>query len=106
MSHELVSDPVEARSSLRYWEERLHKLPVHRRRARREARERVAHWEREVVAAERATRAQSLTVARALALAGWRPNAFKRLVLRVAVAATAACTAGLAAFAAAVEAVL
>lgn len=105
MPYELLASPDDARASLRYWEERLRKLPAHRLRARREARERVAHWEREVVAAERAIRAP-LTVSRALALAGWRPNALRRLVVKVTVAAAAACTAGLAAFAAAVEAVL
>lgn len=106
MSYELVPSPHEARASLRYWEERLHRLPRHKRKARREARERVAHWEREVVAAERAARAQPLTVARVLALAGWRPNAAKRVAVRLTVAAGAAMTAGAAATVAVLDAIV
>jgi hypothetical protein len=51
----LAPPPLEdARRSLEYWERRRESLPLHRRGARREAREMAARWSDRVQAAERA----------------------------------------------------
>jgi hypothetical protein len=50
----LAPPPLEdARRSLEYWERRQKALPLHHRRARREAREMAARWDERVRAAER-----------------------------------------------------
>jgi hypothetical protein len=59
----------DARRSLEYWERRQKTLPLHQRRARREAREMAARWETRVRAAERA-RFESSPVGRILSALG------------------------------------
>jgi hypothetical protein len=86
----LAPPPVDdARRSLEYWERRQKTLPLHRRRARREARKMACRWETRVRAAERA-RFESSPVGRilsALGLSGlfvYRVRLTKRRVLLLA----------------------
>lgn len=65
---EMLAPPPldQARSSLEYWERRRTMLPLHRRGARREAKEMAARWQERVHAAERA-RFESTFLGRLLA---------------------------------------
>jgi hypothetical protein len=66
----LAPPPLEdARRSLEYWERRHRALPLHHRRARREAREMAARWDERVRAAER-VRFESSVVGRVVAWLG------------------------------------
>jgi hypothetical protein len=66
----LAPPPLEdARRSLEYWERRHKALPLHQRRARREAREMAARWDERVRAAER-IRFESSVVGRVVAWLG------------------------------------
>jgi hypothetical protein len=66
----LAPPPLEdARRSLEYWEQRHRALPLHHRRARREAREMAARWDERVRAAER-VRFESSGVGRVVAWLG------------------------------------
>jgi hypothetical protein len=66
----LAPPPLEdARRSLEYWERRHRALPLHHRRARREAREMAARWGERVRAAER-VRFESSVVGRVVAWLG------------------------------------
>jgi hypothetical protein len=66
----LAPPPLEdARRSLEYWERRQKALPLHHRRARREAREMAARWDERVRAAER-VRFESSGVGRVVAWLG------------------------------------
>ena len=75
---------VEARESLSYWENRLHALPRHSVRARREAREMAARWRARVKEAELAEYGPGVLGAVFMAMAEKRlPTHTKHQIVRV-----------------------
>jgi hypothetical protein len=80
---EMLAPPPldDARRSLEYWERRRRALPLHRRRARREARDMVVRWQARVAAARQA-RFDMSPVGRFLAALGISTAWFGRLSTR------------------------
>ena len=58
--HDPDDELQEARSSLAYWEDRAHRLPLHAVRGRREARDMAHRWRSRVAEAERAAYGRGL----------------------------------------------